>query len=119
MKTHRLGTVLALRRLLRRERPDIVHTLHFSGDYFGRLAALGLVFLHHAPAQHSARKVSRRLINKLLSFATDRYLSVSGAVAETVARDHNLAGRPSDVLYNALDPAKLAGLPWTSRRSSG
>lgn len=25
-----------------------------------------------------------------------------------MARDHNLAGRPSDVLYNALDPAKLA-----------
>lgn len=121
LKTHRLDTVLALRRLLGRERPDIVHTLHFSGDYFGRLAALGLgaPVVTHLRNVKRETKGHRRLINKLLSFATDRYLSVSGAVAGTVARDHNLAGRPSQVLYNALDPAKLAGPPLDVRAEFG
>jgi len=109
INTHKLSTVLALRSKLRQIDPDVIHTLHFSGDYFGRLASLGLgkpVFTHLRNTK-SERKGFRRIANKLLSYATTCYFSVSGQVAETVRKDHNVAGRPSYILYNAVDPKKL------------
>jgi len=40
--THRLDTAARLRKALRQFDPDIIHTLHFSDDYLGRLAGMGL-----------------------------------------------------------------------------
>jgi glycosyltransferase involved in cell wall biosynthesis len=94
---------------LSRIRPHIVHTLQFTGDYFGRLAAwgLGAKVITHIRNVKSERALRRRLINRLLSFRTDLYLSVSNAAAKTIEREHNLAGRPVRVLHNAVNPAKL------------
>lgn len=113
LKTQSLGTVLAVRRELRRIRPHIVHTLQFTGDYFGRLAAwgLGAKVITHIRNVKSERALRRRLINRLLSFRTDLYLSVSKAAAGTIEREHNLAGRPVRVLYNAVNPDKLNVAP--------
>jgi glycosyltransferase involved in cell wall biosynthesis len=109
LKTQRLSTASNVRKELVRIRPHIVHTLQFSGDYFGRLAAwgLGVPVITHIRNVKSERKLHRRLINKLLSFRTDLYLSVSKAALETIRREHNLARRPMQVLYNAVDPDKL------------
>lgn len=107
--SHRLDTVARLRSQLVEYAPDVIHTLHFSGDYFGRLASLGLgvpVVTHLRNVKHE-RKWKRRVMNKLLSCCTDMYLSVSGAVAEVVEQDHNLFRRPSRVIYNAVEPRKL------------
>lgn len=111
--THRIDTVLRLRSQLVEYAPDIIHTLHFSGDYFGRLASIGLgvPVVTHLRNIKRERKLRRRLANKLLSFFTDMYLSVSGAVADMVSNDHNIARRPSRVIYNAVDPKKLAVEP--------
>lgn len=113
LKTQRLSTVRLVRDELRRIRPHIVHTLQFSGDYFGRLAAWGLnvPVITHIRNVKSERKWRRRLINRLLSFRTSLYLSVSKAAAETIRREHNIARRPVQVLYNAVEPAKLAVQP--------
>ncbi len=109
LKTSRLSTMRRVRSILREIGPDIVHTLQFSGDYFGRLGALGLgvPVITHIRNMKSERKARRRLINKLLSFCTNRYLAVSQAAADTIRREHNWAGRPVQVLYNGVDPAKL------------
>lgn len=109
INTHRLDTLVALRSYLKELAPDIIHTLHFSGDYFGRLAAVGMgkpVFTHLRNIKSEHRKY-RRVANKLLSYLTTCYLSVSRKVEETVQRDHNMAGRPSHVIYNAVEPRKL------------
>ena len=109
LKTTRLDTALRLRALLKELQPDIVHTVHFSADYFGRLAALGLkvpVITHIRNTKHE-RSLHRRLASKLLSFRTDLYLAVSHGAAQTIRTDHNLAGRDVVVVYNALDLAKL------------
>jgi len=109
LKTQRLSTVGRVRAQLRRIRPHIVHTLQFSGDYFGRLAALGLGLpvITHIRNVKSERTFRRRMINKLLSFQTDLYLSVSRAALGTIRKEHNLAHRPMQVLYNAVEPSKL------------
>lgn len=119
--THRLDTLRKTRRLLRSEQPRIVHTAHFHGDYFGRLAAagLGVPVVSHLRNIKREKKPFRRMANKVLSRFTSCYLSVSKAVAEVVAQDHNVACRPSLVLYNALNPAKLAAPPLDLRAEYG
>lgn len=109
INTHRLDTLLHLRKILKKLDVDLIHTLHFSGDYFGRLAALGLgvPVITHIRNVKSEKKAKRRTINKILSWCTTKYLSVSKAAAETIEREHNWAKRPVQVLYNAVNPHKL------------
>lgn len=113
LATHRLDTVLALRRALKALAPDLVHTLHYSGNYFGRLAALGLgvpVVCHLRNTMRQTKPL-RRAADRLLSRATSHYLSVSLAVDAVVQADHNRAGRPHSVLYNAVDFTRLDVAP--------
>ena len=115
--THRLDTALRLRRKLKRYDPDLIHTLHFSGDYFGRIAAMGLgvpVITHLRNVKREKKSV-RRIANKLLSFWTDAYISVSRAVENVVESDHNMFKRRQYVLYNALDTERLNCDPYDLR----
>ncbi|MGE4293573.1 MAG: glycosyltransferase [Desulfovibrio sp.] len=121
LKTQRLSTAQNVRKELQRIRPHLVHTLQFSGDYFGRLAAwgLGVPVITHIRNVKSERTLRRRWINRLLSFRTDLYLSVSKAALETIRREHNLARRPMQVLYNAVEPSKLDVAPHDFRTLFG
>ncbi|MDR3043078.1 MAG: glycosyltransferase [Desulfovibrio sp.] len=106
--SHRLDTTLRLRAMLRDYAPDVIHTMHISANHHGRLAALGLgipvvTHLHNVKRE---KRLHRRLSDKLLSYATTAYLAVSKAVADVVAADHNRAGRPVQVFYNAIDPRR-------------
>ena len=119
--THRLDTTLKLRRALKRFAPDIIHTMHFMANHHGRMAALGLgvpVITHLRNIKHE-KKFVRRASDKLLSYVTTRYLAVSGAVADVVRTDHNMAGRPVRVLYNALEPERLKFEPFDVRAEFG
>lgn len=121
INTHRIDTLLRLRAVLKEIDPDIIHTLHFSGDYFGRLASIGLgkpVFTHIRNIK-SEKKTRRRFINQALSWLTTSYLSVSKHAAETIQREHNKAGRPIQVLYNAVTPEKLHVDPIDLRKKHG
>ncbi len=106
--SHRLDTTLRLRAMLRDYAPDVIHTMHISANHHGRLAALGLgvpvvTHLHNVKRE---KRLHRRLSDKLLSHATTAYLAVSQAVADVLAADHNVAGRPVRVFYNAIDPKR-------------
>jgi glycosyltransferase involved in cell wall biosynthesis len=109
LKTFHLPTLLHLRRAFKELRPDVIHTMHFSADYFGRLAALGLkipvvTHLHNA---RKTTKIHRDIANKMLSYATDCFISVSRAVYDNVQKTHNMARRPSVVVYNAINQKKF------------
>lgn len=116
--THRLDTAFRLRAELKRFMPDLIHTLHFSGDYFGRLAAIGLGIPVVTNIRNIKRekKLFRRFSNKVLSFATDSYLANSHAVEQIVCKDHNRSGCPVFVLHNAIDTAKLDCPPHNLRK---
>lgn len=107
--TYRMDTVFRLRQQLKLFSPDIIHTLHFSGDYFGRLAAIGLDIpvVTHIHNIKRERKKSRRFFNKILSFYTDAYISISRAVGEVIEADHNYFKRRKYLLYNGLDTSRL------------
>ena len=119
--SHRLDMALRLRKRLKAFAPDIIHSMHFTANHHGRIASLGLGIPHivHLRNVKHERKTARRLSDKLLSYATTVYLAVSGAVAEVVRTDHNLAGRPVRVLYNALTPSRLDFAPLDVRAAFG
>lgn len=119
--SHRLDMALCLRKRLKAFAPDIIHSMHFTANHHGRIASLGLGVPHivHLRNVKHERKMVRRLSDKLLSYATTAYLAVSGAVAGVVQTDHNLAGRPVRVLYNALEPARLDFAPLDIRAAFG
>lgn len=118
LNTHRLDTAAKLRKTFVRIKPDIVHGLHFSGGYFSRLANLDkkLPVLIHVRNVKLEPKKHRIWANKILSYWTDCYLSVSKAVqSECVEKTHNLAGKPSYVLYNAIDAKRFPEKGFTKK----
>jgi glycosyltransferase involved in cell wall biosynthesis len=113
LATWRFDTTRKLRKALRKFVPDIIHTMHFTANYHGRLAAAGLgapVLVHLRNIKHE-RRPFRRFADKALSRLTTEYLAVSRAVAAVVQSDHNRAGRPVQVLYNAIVPDRLGHGP--------
>ena len=111
LKTHKLSTVLRLRKFLRAWQPDIIHAMLFPGNYFSRLAALGLnipVVNHiHNTVSDSNEGPRHRFINHRLSRFTSLYISVSHMVRDYTEKELNVAHKPSVVIYNAFNPQNL------------
>ncbi len=112
IKTYRVKTTLKLRKLIKDYQPSIIHSMQFSGDYFSRVASIsldGFKIITHIHSIKREARAERRLINKVLSYKTDVFLSVSKEVFNIVEREHNIAKRPHYVLYNAINPERLKG----------
>lgn len=110
IKTFKLKTALNLRKFIKEYQPDIVHSMHFSADYFSRLASLGFKrtkIITHIHTIRVEKRRERRLLNKLLSLKTDIFLSVSKSVFEMVEKEHNIAKKPHYILYNAVNFKKF------------
>lgn len=113
LKTTRFDTTRKLRALLKEIDPDIIHTAHFSADYHGRLASIGLgkPVVTHLRNIKIEPHFTRRLANRLLSFATDMYIGVAQAVVDQAIAPFNMARRPSRALYNAISLERLDAFP--------
>lgn len=93
----RLRTLRALRHLIREQRPDIVHTMLFEANLYGRLATIGtgtrlvvsLVNTTYSPARLDDPRLDRRKVRAVQAldtvlgrFRTDRFHAVSRAVQD-------------------------------------
>ncbi|GAB6076444.1 glycosyltransferase [Desulfurobacterium crinifex] len=110
IKTFKVKTVYRLRDFIRNYQPNIVHSMQFSGDYFTRIASIGLSSFKIVTHIHNIKRetrIERRIFNKLLSYRTDVFLSVSKEVFEVVEKEHNVAGKPHYVLYNSINIEKF------------
>jgi len=110
IKTFNIKTARKLKRLIEEEGANIVHSMQFSADYFTRVS----LFLTRKPKVithiHSIKvekRLERKIFNKLLSYRTDAFLSVSKAVYKMVEEEHNVAKKPHYVMYNGIDFKKL------------
>lgn len=109
IKTYNVSTIFKLRKAFKEINPDLIHTMHFSANYFSRLASIGLnkPIITHIRSMTGERKAFRRFADKFLSRYTTMYLSVSEMVKDFVEERHNLAKVPNKVLYNFFDVEKL------------
>lgn len=111
--------VLSLAGLLRRYRPDILHTHLLYANFYGRLAGflarvpVIVTTLHHLDYTHwtsdrprfKFRKFVDRVAGRLLNAG---FIAVSRAVRDDYARHFGL--RDVEVIYNYLDPIDFAPL---------
>jgi glycosyltransferase involved in cell wall biosynthesis len=92
-------------RLIRRERPDVVHTYLLNACLYGRLAAIvaGVPAIF-AAEQNVYREKRRRhaLLERLLATRTARVVACCRTVAEAYRRQVGVAAAKVAVVYNAV-----------------
>lgn len=98
-----------LRRALRRFAPHILHTILWSGNSYGRLAAIGLgIPIVIAAERNVIRRPAWQIaLERLLDRTTTCYLLNSGAIARALVERHKLPARKMRVVRNGLDLAEL------------
>jgi glycosyltransferase involved in cell wall biosynthesis/peptidoglycan/xylan/chitin deacetylase (PgdA/CDA1 family) len=116
------GVALRLRRFLRAERFDVVHTHAFTAATWGRLAAAlsgTPVVIAHEHSAFSLDSRTRRAMDRLLAPLTDRWIVVAESLArDLVAREKLPTGRMV-VVPNGIAPgAEVAAEPTPALRAA-
>ncbi len=105
-----LGRLQRLRRALRRFAPHVLHTVLWSGNAYGRLAAIGLRVPLVISAERNliARPAWQVAFERLLDGWTDLYLVNSRAIVDGLVTRQGLPRAKMHVVHNGID---LGGLP--------
>lgn len=107
---HRPFQIVALARLLRKSRTDILHAHGYFGSTFGRLAALLArtpVIISHVHTTYYGFKKRHVLIERLLSLFTDRIVCVSRAVKRFVVEMEGINDAKISLIYNGIGEPSL------------
>jgi len=102
--------ILALSRLMRKSRVDIIHAHGYFGGTFGRLAAMVArtpVIILHVHTTYYGFKHRNLLIERLLSLFTDTIVCVSQAVKRFVVEMEGINEKKTSLIYNGVGEASL------------
>lgn len=116
--------VRALTRLLRNQRPDIVHTClyqaHRHGIAAARLAGCSVVLMEEHGLNDWWMGRRERLLSVAMAYAATRVVAVSHAHAEHLMRVMHYPRYKLHVVPNCIDPERLGGAPqFAVRRAEG
>lgn len=118
----RLKTLRALRRLIRAQQPDIVHTMLFEANLYGRLATIAtgarivvsLVNTTYSAARLADPRLNRRKVRVVQAldaalgrFRTDRFHAVSSAVKDDAVAALRLPDNKVTVIERGRRPETL------------
>jgi glycosyltransferase involved in cell wall biosynthesis len=118
----RLKTLRALRRLIRAQQPDIVHTMLFEANLYGRLATIAtgagvvvsLVNTTYSAARLADPRLDRRKVRVVQAldaalgrFRTDRFHAVSSAVKDDAVAALRLPDNKVTVIERGRRPETL------------
>ncbi|MCW5891927.1 MAG: glycosyltransferase [bacterium] len=103
------GRLLRLRRALRAFAPRLLHTVLWSGNSYGRLAAtgLGIPIVLTAERNVIARPGWQIAVERVLDRLTDTYLLNCRAIADGLVERQGLAADKMCVIPNGIDLARL------------
>lgn len=108
---HRMevGRLWRLRRTLRRLRPQVLHTILWSGNSYGRLAALGLGIPVVVAAERNVirRPAWQRWLERGLDLVTTAYLANAEAIVEELTGQGGLPAAKMHVVHNGIDVGAL------------
>ncbi|MFD9124119.1 glycosyltransferase family 4 protein [Kitasatospora sp. NPDC059571] len=127
----RAGTAAALRRLVRAQRPDLVHTTLYESDVLGRAAALSagvpavssLVNAAYGPEHRHARGLSpwkvraAQAVDAATAQGTRRFHALTRHVATSMGRRLHIPADRIDVVPRGRDP-QLLGSVTPERRAA-
>jgi glycosyltransferase involved in cell wall biosynthesis len=125
--------IRALRRLVRNERPDVIHTTHFEADVCGRLAAVGtgipvltsLVNTPYDPVRRHDRSVPAWKLRMVRAIDTvtarrlnDRFHAISHAVKAAAVERMGIPPERVTVVERGRDATRLGTRDPARRRRS-
>lgn len=104
-----LGRLRRLRVKLRALAPQILHTVLWSGNSYGRLAAIGLSIPVVLTAERNviARPSWQVMVERTLDRLTDRYLVNCQAIADGLVGREGLPAEKMLVVHNGIDLTRL------------
>jgi glycosyltransferase involved in cell wall biosynthesis len=104
-----IGRLRRLRAALRAYRPDVLHTVLWSANVYGRSAALGLGIPAVIAAERNVirRPPWQRRLERLLDRWTHAYLVNSVAIRTQLVASGRLAADKITVIHNGIDLAPL------------
>ncbi len=114
--------ILKLSKLLKVTRIDIIHTHGYFGGTFGRLAAIlaGTPAVYaHIHTSYTEFKKRNILVDKILSYFTDKIVSVSEATKQFVCNFEGISPEKVCVIYNGADPKGISNQMTVNRNSFG
>ena len=105
-----LGRLRRLRMALRTFRPDVLHTVLWSANVYGRAASIGLRLPVVIAAERNVvrRPPWQRQVERLLDRVTSAYLVNSAAIRDELVQSGRLTADKITVIHNGID---LAALP--------
>jgi glycosyltransferase involved in cell wall biosynthesis len=104
-----LGRLRRLRGELRALSPHVLHTVLWSGNSYGRLAAIGLSIPVVLTAERNviARPSWQVMVERTLDRLTDRYLVNCRAIADGLVEREGLPREKMLVVHNGIDLGRL------------
>jgi glycosyltransferase involved in cell wall biosynthesis len=104
---HNPVNIIRLALLMRRERFHLIHTHGYFAGTFGRLAALLAhvpVIIAHVHSTYYNYGKRHLLVERFLSFFTDRIICISRAVERFVTVNERIRSEKTCLIYNAVEP---------------
>jgi len=119
-----VGRLRRLRTALRAWAPHVLHTILWSGNSYGRLAAIGLGIPVVITAERNviARPGWQVALERVLDRCTDLYLVNSGAIADGLVARERLPATKMRVVHNGIDLGRVPAFTLdrqAARRSAG
>lgn len=112
------GAIRELKEVIRREKPDIVHTHGaLSGRIAGRQCGARVIYTRHSafPVKGYLKRFPGRLLNKLVNqHYADKIIAISPAAAENLT-DAGIDKKYIEVMMNGVEPVKGKSLEEQAR----
>lgn len=99
-----LKNFLMIKKIIKQEAPDIIHT-HLGGDLYGRLAARLLGYKNIISTEHNVNPDEGFFMNflkKVTSAWVAKIIAVSEAVARDAAKRYSISKEKIAVIYNGI-----------------
>jgi glycosyltransferase involved in cell wall biosynthesis len=106
-----IALIKKVSRILRNEKPDILHTSLFYANFFGRMAALfnrPPVVITEERSMYTEKRFYHILIDKIFSGITDKIIVCSESVLNFTASQEGIRKDKFSLIYNAVDDRRFS-----------
>ena len=97
-------------RILKIEKPDILHTSLFYANFFGRIASLFSkppVVITEERSMYTEKRFYHVIIDKILSLLTDRIVVCSRSVLDFTSKQERIKNDKFYLIYNSVDSERF------------
>lgn len=105
-----LALIGKIGRILDEEKPDILHTSLFYANFLGRIAAFFTrpkTIITEERSMYTEKRFYHVLIDKILSFFTDKIIVCSNSVLDFTVRQEGISRDKFYLIYNAVDAERF------------